>query len=116
MRAEVLRYKDYVARIDVDIEAKALHGRVLGLRDVLSFYGKTFEELEANFHATIDNYIAWCEEEGVAPEKSWLGKMTFRPSDELRARIAIAAAARGVSINEYLQTELDRATKETLGL
>lgn len=116
MKAEVLRYEDYVARIDVDVDAKGFHGRVLGMRDVLSFYGNTFEELEANFRTTVDDYVAWCKEEGVPPQKSWLGKMTFRPKGDLRTRIGVAAAARGMSVNEYMQMELDRATRETLGV
>lgn len=116
MKPELLEYKGYVARVDVDLEAKALHGRVLGMRDVLSFYGATFDELERNFRETVDEYVAWCEEEGVPPQKSWLGKMTFRPSEDLRSRLAAAAAARAMSINEYMQVELDRATKETLGI
>lgn len=55
-----LIYLDYVARITLDTDTKAFHGRVLGMKDVLSFRGKTFEELEQAFHEPVDEYLAWC--------------------------------------------------------
>jgi predicted HicB family RNase H-like nuclease len=109
-----MRYKDYVAMVEVDQDAKLFHGRVVGMRDVLDFHGRTVEELEAAFRETVDDYLAWCAEEGESPQKSWQGKMTFRPDDELRNRIATAAAVRGVSINAFMEAALDRATREEL--
>ncbi|WP_375460702.1 type II toxin-antitoxin system HicB family antitoxin [uncultured Enterovirga sp.] len=109
-----MRYKDYVATVEVDQDAKLFHGRVLGMRDVLDFHGATVESLEAAFRETVDDYIAWCAEEGETPQKSWQGKMTFRPGDALRTRIATAAAVQGVSINSFMETALDRATREVL--
>ena len=109
-----MRYLDYVAMVELDQDAKIFHGRVLGMRDVLDFHGETVERLETAFRETVDDYLAWCAEEGESPQKSWQGKMTFRPKDALRNRIATAAAVRGVSINAFMETALDRATREVL--
>lgn len=109
-----MRYLDYVALVEVDQEAKAFHGRVLGMRDVLDFHGETFEKLESAFRETVDDYVAWCIEEGESPQKSWQGKMTFRPDDALRNRIATAAAVKGVSINDFMKDALTQATQDVL--
>jgi predicted HicB family RNase H-like nuclease len=109
-----MHYLDYVAMVEVDQDAKLFHGRVLGMRDVLDFHGDTVEKLEAAFRETVDDYLLWCAEEGELPQKSWQGKMTFRPNDALRNRIATAAAIRGISINAFMETVLDRATRDVL--
>lgn len=109
-----IRYLDYVALVDVDQDAKVFHGRVLGMRDVLDFHGDTVETLEVALRETVDDYLAWCAEEGETPQKTWQGKMTFRPKDALRNRIATAAAMQGVSINAFMEAALDRATRDVL--
>ncbi len=63
MLSNVMRYKGYVAEIGHDDSADAFHGRVIGVRDVIDFYGRTPEELRAEFAAAVDEYLAWCEEE-----------------------------------------------------
>ena len=110
----VIRYLDYVALVEIDQDAKLFHGRVLGMRDVLDFHGDTVEKLEAAFRETVDDYVSWCAEEGESPQKSWQGKMTFRPSDTLRNRIATAAAVQGVSINAFMEAALAQATRDVL--
>lgn len=114
MKPVTLRYGDYIAAIDVDADAKLLHGQVVGMRDVLDFHGRTVEELEKAFHETVDDYIAWCREEGVEPQKTWSGKMTFRPDDDLRNRIALAAALSGKSINAWMAEALEKAAREAV--
>jgi predicted HicB family RNase H-like nuclease len=114
MKPMTLRYGHHVAAIDVDAESRLLHGRVLGMRDVLDFHGETVAELEAAFHETVDDYIAWCRSEGEEPQKTWSGKMTFRPDDELRNRIALAAALAGKSINSWMADTLEKAAKDAV--
>lgn len=111
MVSNVLRYKSYVAEIGYDDSADAFHGRVLGMRDVIDFYGRTPDELRAEFKAAVDDYLAWCAEEGTEPERTWLGKLTFRPSAEQRRRFMTAAAARGMSVNAWALTVLDRESR-----
>ncbi len=45
MMTNLLKYKDYYARIAFDPSADSFHGRVIGIRDVIDFYGRTPEEL-----------------------------------------------------------------------
>jgi predicted HicB family RNase H-like nuclease len=59
-----------------------LHGRVIGINDVVDFYGRTIEELAAEFRISVDEYVEWCLNEGKEPEKTCSGKMTLRPSDQ----------------------------------
>ena len=111
MTSNVMRYKGYVAEIGYDDSADAFHGRVVGVRDVIDFYGRTPEELRAEFKAAVEAYLAWCAEEGHKPEKTWAGKLTFRPTEEQRRRFAMAAAARRMSVNAWALGVLDRESR-----
>lgn len=111
MLNNMLRYGGYIAEIGYDDSADSFHGRVIGMRDVIDFYGRTPEELRKEFAASIEAYLSWCEEEGEKPEKTWLGKLTFRPTEEQRRRFAAAAAARRMSVNAWAMSVLDRESR-----
>jgi predicted HicB family RNase H-like nuclease len=108
MIANVLRYGGYYAEFGYDESADAFHGRVIGIGDVVDFYGRTVEELKEEFRNSVDEYVAWCREEGEAPQKAWTGRMTLRPSDEQHRRYLAAAAARRKSVHAWMLETLDR--------
>jgi predicted HicB family RNase H-like nuclease len=110
-----MEYKGYYATVRYDSSADAFHGRVLGMNDVIDFYGGSTAELRREMETSIEDYLAWCEEEGSKPEKTWQGKLTIRPSESLRRRLVIAAAARGESVNAFVTEALERETRKILG-
>ncbi len=114
MLTNLLKYKGYYARITFDPSADAFHGRVIGIRDVIDFYGRTPDELRTELQASVDEYLSWCEEEGIKPDKTWQGKLTIRIGEDLRNRIAAAAAANDESINAWITELLDRETRHVL--
>ena len=63
-------------------------------------YGK---EIERAFKDSIDDYIAWCEEEGVEPEKPYSGKFNVRLSPELHRQISILAKKKHISLNNFVK-------------
>ncbi len=60
-------YKGYFGSVTYDDEAGTFFGRVANLqRDGITFEGKSVEELRAAFRESVDDYLAWCAEEGKA--------------------------------------------------
>jgi predicted HicB family RNase H-like nuclease len=114
MLGNAMRYKDYVAQITYDPSIDSFHGRVIGMRDVVDFIGRTPEELRKEFAKSVEDYIAWCASEGAVPQKTWSGKLTIRPSEELRNRLVLASAASGQSINTWVTEVLDREARKVL--
>ncbi len=64
-----MEYKGYAARYEVDDEDGVVHGRVAGIRDVVTFESETLEGLEREFRISVDVYLEWCAERGVAPNR-----------------------------------------------
>jgi predicted HicB family RNase H-like nuclease len=65
----LMSYKGYTGSIEVDTEADILFGRVVGLRDVVTFQGGTVSEARRAFQDSVDDYLAFRAERGEAPEK-----------------------------------------------
>ena len=63
-----MQYKGYRGQFEVDEEAGLLHGEVVGLRDVVTFQGRTTKEVQQAFKDSIDDYLAFCQERGEEPE------------------------------------------------
>lgn len=57
-----MKYKGYTAQIEIDETAGILLGKVLDIKDTITFQGSTVKELEREFHNSVDDYLSWCEE------------------------------------------------------
>ena len=73
----MLKYKNYLGLVEYDAEGKIFTGEVLGLRDVITFQGRTPEELEDSFRQSIDFYLEMCARDKVSPEKPFSKKSPF---------------------------------------
>jgi predicted HicB family RNase H-like nuclease len=105
----IMHHEGYVAAIELDEEAGLFHGEVINTRDVLTFQGRTLDELKSAFADTIADYVDWCRERGREPERPYSGNFTVRLSPELHRRIALAAARKGKSVNAFVAETLEGA-------
>lgn len=103
-----MHHEGYIATIDLDENAGLFHGEVVNTRDVLTFQGRTLDELRAAFADTIADYVDWCRERGKEPERPYSGAFSLRITPELHRRVAAAAARAGKSINGFVADALER--------
>ena len=107
----MMKYKGYIGHVEYDNEAKIFHGEVVGLRDIITFQGKSVDDLEQAFKDSIDDYLAWCKERGEKPEKTFSGTFNLRIPPELHAKIAFQAKVSGLSLNTYVTEKLRYITE-----
>jgi predicted HicB family RNase H-like nuclease len=67
--SSTLQYRGYKGCVQYSAEDKMLHGRLLTARDVISYGGMDLAELATSFRDAVDEYLAFCEEIGKAPDK-----------------------------------------------
>ena len=96
----MFEYKGYAGTVEPD--DGAFSGRVIGLRDVVTFEGATYAEVEAAFRASIDDYLEFCAARGEAPDRPCSGKIPLRVDPELHRAAAIRAQAEGLSLNQWI--------------
>ena len=106
-----MTHDGYVATIELDVEAGVFHGEVINTRDVLTFQGRTLDELKTAFGDTIADYFEWCRERGKEPQRPYSGNFTVRVSPELHRRVATTAARRGKSVNAFVAETLERSAE-----
>lgn len=64
-----MKYKGYVGLAEFDDEAKIFHGEVMNIRDIITFEGASTKEVELAFRNSVDDYLKWCKEDRVEPER-----------------------------------------------
>ncbi len=79
---ERLEYKGYTGVYEYQPETGDFAGRVEGIRDAITFYGRSMDELRHEMATSVDLYLKWCEEKGLEPESP---RMADRPPMTLRA-------------------------------
>lgn len=105
-----MSYKGYTARVEFDERDDIFVGRVLGVRDIISFHADSVAELRAEFAAAVEDYLADCAEQGLSPEKPASGKVMLRIRPEVHAAATIAAQSAGKSLNQWADEVFERAT------
>jgi len=58
------------------------------------------------FRDSIDDYLAWCEERGEAPEKTYSGNIRLRMKPDLHAYLALEAARKNINLNDLINKKL----------
>lgn len=104
----MMKYKNYAGHVEYDSDAKIFHGEVLGIKDVVTFQGRTVEEIEQAFKDSVDDYLDFCRKRGEEPDKPFSGKFNLRISPELHAKLSIAAQIEGESLNHYISKMLEK--------
>jgi len=101
----MLEYKGYFGAVEAD--DGIFVGRVSGLRDVITFEGATFAEVEQAFRGSVDDYLAFCAERGEPPDRPHNGKILLRLDPEAHRRAALRARAEGISLNQWIARRIE---------
>lgn len=108
---DTMEYKGYRGAVRYSAEDRVLHGRILGIEDVVNFEGAEVEELEKAFHEAVDDYLALCEKLGRDPDREYSGRILLRIDAALHRRVAIAADSAAKSVNSWIADTLEAATR-----
>lgn len=108
----MIEYKGYTAVVEFDADLRSFTGHVIDLRDEIYFEGSSVEELEASMKRAVDHYLSVCSKRGEEPERPFSGKLNLRLGTNLHRAAALAAAAEGESLNNWLVRVVESAAHE----
>ncbi len=100
----IMEYKGYVGSVEFSESDGLFFGKVQGIRSLISYEGTNATDLVADFHGAVDDYIALCADEGVAPETAYKGSLNVRfKNRETHRQAAIYAITHGQSLNSFIE-------------
>lgn len=103
----ILEYKGYCGSAEVSVADQVIHGRLLFIRDVVSYVAESATDIQAAFEEAVDDYLATCVECGDAPDKPFKGVFNVRIGSELHRDCALSAAKLGQKLNEWVKLALE---------
>ena len=91
-------------------------GKVEGINGLVNFEGEGVKELTEAVNEAVDDYLAYCEDEGIEPDKSYTGVLNVRLTPSIHRQIAILARQAGLTINAYIKDTLEKKIKTAVVL
>jgi predicted HicB family RNase H-like nuclease len=101
-----INYKGYAGSIEFSEEDGVFHGKVIGIKALISFEGESVSSITEDFHYAVDEYLDFCAESGKEPEKPFKGAFNVRIGEDLHRKSFLAAQAKGMSLNSLVEEAL----------
>jgi predicted HicB family RNase H-like nuclease len=106
-----MKHKNYIGHVTFDEESEIFYGEVINTRDVITFQGKTVQEIKKAFVDSVEDYLAFCQERGESPDKPFSGKFNIRISPELHQKVFIIAKSQHQSLNGWVMKAIENSIR-----
>lgn len=101
----------YQAVIAFDPEISMFRGEFPGLNGGADFYAADVEGLRREGETSLRVFLEACQQRGIDPRKHYSGKFVLRLDPDSHEAAAIAAAAHGMSLNQWAAETLREAAQ-----
>jgi len=108
----LMEYKGYCSKIEYCSEDEIFHGKLMNIDDLVSFEGRTVEELKKDFKEAVDHYIQLCERDNKKPKKLFRGSFNIRIGAELHREAAKFSQALDISLNKFVEMAIREKVKQ----
>ncbi|OQX12264.1 MAG: antitoxin HicB [Desulfobacteraceae bacterium IS3] len=108
----MMEYKGYLSHVEFDSESDIFHGEVTNIRDVITFQGKSVDELRRAFRDSVEDYLEFCAERREEPDQPFSGHFTVRLSPEQHRKVFFAAEKSGKRLDNWVTEVLEHAAGE----
>ena len=102
----MIQCEGYTGVFEFDVNTESFHGRVIGLRDVVTFEGRSVRELKKAMGESISDYLELCREIGKEPDRPYRGEFLVRTTPEVHRAVAMEAQGSGQSLNAWVEAAL----------
>lgn len=103
-----LRYKGYLGSADYSDNDEVFHGKLQGIRDLVTYEGKDVTSLKSAFREAVDDYLKTCESRGKKPETTYKASFNVRVTHDPHLRAATFAIHHKKKLNNVVSDALTR--------
>ena len=102
----MMKYKDFYASIHYEDETSTFWGKIEGIEDIISFEGKTVDELKNEFKETVEEYIEECKNLNKNPHKEYKGSFNVRIEPILHEKAVFLSKQFNISLNQFVENAI----------
>ena len=105
--ADFLKYKNYLGSVEFNADDAILHGKIIGINDLVTFEANSVEELNKAFVEAVEDYLETCKEIGKEPNKFFKGVFNVRTSRSVHRYLHVIAEKKQMKLNEVVNKAFD---------
>ena len=105
-----MTYKGYIGSVAFSEKDNVFFGKIEGINGLVNFEGESVKELTEAFHEAVDDYLAYCKDESIEPDKSFSGVLN------VHRQIAILARQAGMTLNAYIKEALQEKVEAEVAM
>jgi len=104
----VLEYKGYSGTVEFHADDEVFFGKLVGIRDVVTFEADSVTKLKKAFREAVDDYILTCQQTGKEIDKEFKGSFNVRIKPRIHRLAAARSAALNISLNQLVEKALEK--------
>ncbi|HWK62595.1 MAG TPA: type II toxin-antitoxin system HicB family antitoxin [Eoetvoesiella sp.] len=112
----IMLINGHQAVISYDPDIGMFRGEFLDLNGGADFYAADVAGLQREGQLSLSVYLQECTRRGIEPRKNFSGKFLLRVAPEIHETAAIAAAACGESLNQWVSDAIMKQARDAAGL
>ena len=109
-----MTYKGYLGSVAYSEKDNVFFGKIEGINGMVNFEGESVKELTDAFHEAVDDYLAYCKEEGIEPDKSYTGVLNVRLTPAIHRQVAILARQAGLTLNAFIKEAVEEKVEAAM--
>lgn len=111
MKNSIMTYKQFISIISYSSEDDIFHGKIEGIDDLVTFEGRSVDELKKAFQEAVEDYIETCKQIGKDPLKSYTGSFNVRINPMLHKKAVTKATVEGITLNKFVEKAIEKLVK-----
>lgn len=108
----IMTIGDQRAIINYDPDIEMFRGEFIGLNGGADFYADNIADLHREGQLSLNVFLDECNQAGIEPYKRFSGKFNVRISPAIHEHAVEAAAARGLSLNQFVAEAIQQEIRE----
>ncbi len=109
-----LTYKGYLGSINFSPEDEIFWGKIEYINDMITFESDNAHDLKREFEDAVEDYLAFCNEKGIKPDKPFKGSFNVRVKPSVHKLAFQKALESGMSLNKFIETTLEKELKDSV--
>lgn len=104
-----LVYKGYIGSVEFSPIDEVFLGKIEHINDLITFESDNAHKLKKVFEEAVDDYLKYCAEKNVSPEKPFKGSFNIRLAPNIHKKAFLKARENGLSLNKYIETIVEKS-------